>query len=233
MRKGRKYRPSPKSIKLKTMEDNGLKKLTHYRAATQALEYMQDNAWARGDTPVTLSQFKHMRQTSEIIYASEEQLQQKDYEEVAAKPGDVINEATPGYSGLLPGPGIAQLKNTARKNRRDPQRIVDLVERLVGKKGWGRQLTSAEVVTLWPEVAGEQIANNTQAESFRDGVLTVRARSTAWAQTLRYSIPDIMRICDDVMPVKVEKLVIKGPKAPSWKHGPRSVPGRGPRDTYG
>ncbi|MBD4447438.1 DUF721 domain-containing protein, partial [Xanthomonas citri pv. citri] len=21
--------------------------------------------------------------------------------------------------------------------------------------------------------------------------------------------------------------------APSWKHGPRSVPGRGPRDTYG
>ncbi|PZQ74527.1 MAG: DUF721 domain-containing protein, partial [Cutibacterium acnes] len=23
------------------------------------------------------------------------------------------------------------------------------------------------------------------------------------------------------------------PSAPSWKHGPRSVPGRGPRDTYG
>ncbi|MDP4886606.1 MAG: DUF721 domain-containing protein, partial [Aquiluna sp.] len=24
-----------------------------------------------------------------------------------------------------------------------------------------------------------------------------------------------------------------GPSAPSWKKGPRSVPGRGPRDTYG
>ena len=24
-----------------------------------------------------------------------------------------------------------------------------------------------------------------------------------------------------------------GPDAPSWKKGPRSVPGRGPRDTYG
>jgi predicted nucleic acid-binding Zn ribbon protein len=24
-----------------------------------------------------------------------------------------------------------------------------------------------------------------------------------------------------------------GPGGPSWKKGPRSVPGRGPRDTYG
>ncbi|MDA7848425.1 DUF721 domain-containing protein, partial [bacterium] len=31
----------------------------------------------------------------------------------------------------------------------------------------------------------------------------------------------------------ITTLSIKGPGAPSWKHGPRSVPGRGPRDTYG
>jgi predicted nucleic acid-binding Zn ribbon protein len=29
------------------------------------------------------------------------------------------------------------------------------------------------------------------------------------------------------------ELSIKAPGAPSWKHGRRSVPGRGPRDTYG
>jgi predicted nucleic acid-binding Zn ribbon protein len=28
-------------------------------------------------------------------------------------------------------------------------------------------------------------------------------------------------------------ITVKAPGAPSWKHGPRSVPGRGPRDTYG
>ena len=27
--------------------------------------------------------------------------------------------------------------------------------------------------------------------------------------------------------------VVVGPEAPSWKKGRRSVPGRGPRDTYG
>ena len=31
----------------------------------------------------------------------------------------------------------------------------------------------------------------------------------------------------------VSDIVVKAPGAPSWKHGSRSVPGRGPRDTYG
>jgi predicted nucleic acid-binding Zn ribbon protein len=31
----------------------------------------------------------------------------------------------------------------------------------------------------------------------------------------------------------VKRLKVQGPEAPSWRHGPRRVPGRGPRDTYG
>ncbi|MDQ3454894.1 MAG: RNA-binding protein, partial [Actinomycetota bacterium] len=31
----------------------------------------------------------------------------------------------------------------------------------------------------------------------------------------------------------VTKLRVHGPTAPSWQKGPRSVRGRGPRDTYG
>jgi predicted nucleic acid-binding Zn ribbon protein len=31
----------------------------------------------------------------------------------------------------------------------------------------------------------------------------------------------------------VTRLRVVGPTAPSWKKGPRSVRGRGPRDTYG
>ena len=33
--------------------------------------------------------------------------------------------------------------------------------------------------------------------------------------------------------VVVSEIRFVGPTAPSWKKGPRSVPGRGPRDTYG
>jgi predicted nucleic acid-binding Zn ribbon protein len=32
---------------------------------------------------------------------------------------------------------------------------------------------------------------------------------------------------------RLSEIKILGPAAPSWKHGLRSVPGRGPRDTYG
>ncbi|MGO1853842.1 MAG: DUF721 domain-containing protein, partial [Microbacteriaceae bacterium] len=31
----------------------------------------------------------------------------------------------------------------------------------------------------------------------------------------------------------VDNLRFIGPDVPSWKWGPRAVPGRGPRDTYG
>jgi predicted nucleic acid-binding Zn ribbon protein len=31
----------------------------------------------------------------------------------------------------------------------------------------------------------------------------------------------------------IRSLRFEGPDAPSWKRGPRSIPGRGPRDTYG
>ena len=30
-----------------------------------------------------------------------------------------------------------------------------------------------------------------------------------------------------------QRVVVVGPNTPSWKRGRRSVPGRGPRDTYG
>jgi len=31
----------------------------------------------------------------------------------------------------------------------------------------------------------------------------------------------------------IQSVRFEGPNAPSWKRGPRVIPGRGPRDTYG
>ena len=44
----------------------------------------------------------------------------------------------------------------------------------------------------------------------------------------------LARIVAELGPDVVTRIVVTGPVAPSWKHGPRSVRGaRGPRDTYG
>jgi predicted nucleic acid-binding Zn ribbon protein len=70
--------------------------------------------------------------------------------------------------------------------------------------------------------------------SLRDGELVLQAESTAWATQLRQLQRQILAklaaaVGDDV----VRRVRIVGPSGPSWRHGPRHVRGRGPRDTYG
>lgn len=198
----------------------------------RVLRQLQDAAWARGDSRISAAQLRKIRR-SPAAPTVEETPTKQITPALEARPGDAITPDTPGYYDLVPGPATARMGTGARKSRRDPQKIYSLIEHLIGKKGWEEQMSAATVIELWPTVAGEQIAANSIAESFDNGTLVVRAKSTAWAQTLRYCLPTIMRSCDEVMPVDVQKVIIKGPKAPSWKHGPLSVRGRGPRDTYG
>lgn len=207
------------------------RELTKNRLAVQVLHRLQDAAWARGDTPMNAAQFRAYRYHRDDEPARDDCDLFDEDEAVRPVPGSDVTPDTPGYSGLIPGPGVAT--NTARRSRRDPTRVNRLIKALVRKKGWSDNIMAAEVIDLWPQAVGEQIASHTTAEKFDNGTLTIRAQSTAWAQTLRYSLPQIMKACDQTMPVRVDKVLIYGPKAPSWKHGPRSVPGRGPRDTYG
>jgi predicted nucleic acid-binding Zn ribbon protein len=51
---------------------------------------------------------------------------------------------------------------------------------------------------------------------------------------LRLMRADLLRSLLEKFPeAGITELSIRAPGAPSWKHGRRSVPGRGPRDTYG
>jgi predicted nucleic acid-binding Zn ribbon protein len=65
-------------------------------------------------------------------------------------------------------------------------------------------------------------------------VLLIEAESTAWATQLTLMAPTILaKLRASVGGDVVSRLRVVGPTAPSWKKGPRSVRGRGPRDTYG
>jgi predicted nucleic acid-binding Zn ribbon protein len=64
--------------------------------------------------------------------------------------------------------------------------------------------------------------------------MVLRADSTAWATQVRLMTATIAeRIDQELGDGRNTEVTILGPTAPSWKHGMRSVPGRGPRDTYG
>ncbi|WP_299036814.1 DUF721 domain-containing protein [uncultured Pseudokineococcus sp.] len=123
----------------------------------------------------------------------------------------------------------------ARPDDRDPQTMGRSVDRLVGELGWSAPVAVGGVIGRWEQVVGSEVAAHATPERFDDGVLVVRADSTAWATQLRLLEPVIARRLDEELGAGVvTRLQVRGPGAPSWRRGGRRAPGgRGPRDTYG
>lgn len=117
---------------------------------------------------------------------------------------------------------------------RDPHGLGDVLERLTRDSGWEPQLARADLSRTWAEVAGEETARHTRPVALDAGLLTVQADSTAWAKQLQFMraqvLSEIMRRFPEA---GVDSIRFIGPDVPSWKWGPRAIPGRGPRDTYG
>lgn len=117
---------------------------------------------------------------------------------------------------------------------RDPQSFSAATRDLAQSRGWSKQVAEGSVLGQWSTVVGDQIADHAIPTSLRDGVLTVSAESTAWATQLRMVQAQLLaKIAAAVGDGVVTTMKIQGPVAPSWRKGNRSVPGRGPRDTYG
>ena len=117
---------------------------------------------------------------------------------------------------------------------RDPRGVADVLADLTRESGWDTNLAREDVVRTWAEVAGEGTAAHTKPVAFLDGVLTVQADSTAWAKQLQLMRSQILsEIIRRFPEAGVDGIRFIGPDVPSWKWGPRAVPGRGPRDTYG
>lgn len=124
---------------------------------------------------------------------------------------------------------------TRRDDGRDPSALGDQMERLLADRGWKVDVAAGSVLDKWPEIVGPEVAAHASAVGFENGVLTVRADSTAWRTQLGYMSSTILAgIEQTVGPNIVAELRFLGPSAPSWSKGPRKVHGgRGPRDTYG
>lgn len=119
-------------------------------------------------------------------------------------------------------------------DERDPQPLGRLVSRVSMDRGWRPRLTDATVLGRWPELVGPEVAQRCTPLSLRDGELLLQAESTAWATQLRTLQRELLaRLSSAVGPDVVRRIRVVGPSAPSWRHGPRTVRGRGPRDTYG
>ena len=152
---------------------------------------------------------------------------------------DIANAIS--HSTPLPTPKRRQKPRDRAAQRRgsrgsaDPQPLGEALEDVIAERGWTKQVSVHLLLGRWPELVGDTVAEHSRPEGFHERVLTVRTDSTAWATNLRLLAPAILaRLNEQLGDGSVVRIVVKGPDAPTWKHGRRSVrDGRGPRDTYG
>lgn len=117
---------------------------------------------------------------------------------------------------------------------RDPLPLGAAMQRFVKTAGAGADITKATLFARWAELVGPTLADHCEPTTLTDGELLLRCESTAWASQLRLMAPQLVKKLNEALGHgTVRRIKATGPTAPSWRFGPRHVPGRGPRDTYG
>lgn len=148
--------------------------------------------------------------------------------------GAVLPEPSPPKPARRRTRPVEQQRSGAHPDDRDPQRVGDVFDAVVKARGWQRRISLSMVLRRWPELVGEANAEHSTPVSYADGVLIVDCDSTAWATAMRYAASRIVATLNQRLGDQtVLRVEFRGPKAPSWKKGTRSVKGLGPRDTYG
>ena len=116
---------------------------------------------------------------------------------------DRVDDAAEAARGARPGPGRGEGQGAAagaaaarRRAKdvpvgqrsgdgRDPKLLGDQLDQFVVERGWVVDVAVGPVIGRWPQIVGPEIAQHCAPVDFVDGVLTVRADSTAWATQLR------------------------------------------------
>ena len=126
------------------------------------------------------------------------------------------------------------VRSGAHPDERDPQLLGSALDRLLAERGWQTDAAVGGVMGRWAVIVGPELAGHCEPVAFDGGELVVRAESTAWATQLRLLAPSLVRrLNEELGHGTVAAVKVLGPSGPSWKRGPLSVRGRGPRDTYG
>ncbi|MGA8987084.1 DUF721 domain-containing protein [Aeromicrobium sp.] len=142
-----------------------------------------------------------------------------------------------GKASAVPPSGKRRVRpaKPSRDKRDEPSPLSDLLGQVVSEQGWEGKLSDQRIFTDWTALVGPEVAQHAQVEAYEDGEVHVRAASTAWATQLKMLAPRIVaKLNEQLGDGTVLRIIVRGPQAPSWKKGPRSIRGaRGPRDTYG
>jgi predicted nucleic acid-binding Zn ribbon protein len=181
----------------------------------------------------------HSETSASTTESDHPQLHGSDLARAALRAAKEASKAKPSESPVRRrGAGAGSRKrrrwSAAGPDERDPQPRGRRAAPVGPARGGAARPAGGNVFGRWARIVGEDVAVHATPVALEDAVLTVRADSTAWATQLRLLQRQLLaKIAAGVGDGVVKRLKIQGPAAPSWRHGSRHVPGRGPRDTYG
>lgn len=145
---------------------------------------------------------------------------------------DLAKRIARAARGAAPRPATKKRAEASRTD--EPTLLGDLLREVIDEEGWTREVSVHQLLARWPALVGAVNAEHSEPAAYADTVLTVRAESSTWATSLRTIAPQLVaKLNEQLGQGTVTRVVVVGPSSPSWKKGRRSVPGRGPRDTYG
>ena len=162
---------------------------------------------------------------------------------VTRLPARMAGRAGGRPGGRRPRPEPAQASGS-HPDDRDPQSLDATIGRLVAERGWNEDVRVHGVFSRWGAIVGPEVAQHARPVAFErgdpgatpaGGRLTVQTDSTAWATEVRLLAGTLVRrLNEELGDGTVRVVAVRGPAAPSWRHGRRSLrDARGPRDTYG
>ena len=98
--------------------------------------------------------------------------------------------------------------------RPDPRAVGESVDRLAATLG-----IDSRLLTRWPELVGDALAERTRPRSLRGGTLVVAVDDPAWAAQLRWLEADLVARLNDVLGadrVTRIEVQVRGSVTPDW-----------------
>jgi len=80
-----------------------------------------------------------------------------------------------------------------RKERREPQRMGDVVAQLMARRGYARVLAQSQYEVVWQEIVGSDIARQTRLGQVHRSVLNVFVQHSVLMQELTFRKLEIVK----------------------------------------
>jgi predicted nucleic acid-binding Zn ribbon protein len=84
--------------------------------------------------------------------------------------------------------------------KKDPEQIGAVVNKILRECGWNEGLQQSPPLIDWQDLVGSNIAEQSQPESLKDGVLYVRVENSVWLNHLRFLSEELRQKLNKKLP---------------------------------